>query len=214
MRRGVYQSGRCVTEALRFSDKRGPGNSPRTPQGSPPMVPPSGPSSNCSAVQICGSGSQSVERQRAAATEPAPSLGATLPLDSPDTFYRLLSVEPPAVAKLGTGGAEVFGYGDAFAESCNGSGRFRRTSLRRCSRTAPNYLPGISWDPTTAQFWDQFNADPNVVNQDKQPRSTRLSVLRCASECTRARAIQNERLRGERAAGREQFRRCLLQPLA
>ena len=32
-----------------------------------------------------------------------------------------------------------------------------------------NYLPGISWDPTTAQYWDQFNADPNVVNEGKQP---------------------------------------------
>ena len=38
------------------------------------------------------------ERQRAAATEPSPSLGTTLTLDSPATFYRLLSVEPPAVA--------------------------------------------------------------------------------------------------------------------
>ena len=27
-----------------------------------------------------------------------------------------------------------------------------------------NYVPGISWNPTNAQFWDQFNADPAVAN--------------------------------------------------
>jgi hypothetical protein len=52
------------------------------------------------------------ERQRAAAAGSAPSLGVTLALDQPDSFYRLLSVEPQPVAKLATGGAEVFGYGD------------------------------------------------------------------------------------------------------
>jgi hypothetical protein len=109
------------------------------------------------------------ERQRAAATEPAPSLGTTLTLDSPDTFYRLLSVEPPAVAQLGTGGAEVFGYGDAFTNALQRIGQISPDQFAVMFANSANYLPGISWDPTTAQYWDQFNADPNVVNQDKQP---------------------------------------------
>ena len=31
-----------------------------------------------------------------------------------------------------------------------------------------NYLPGISWDPSTGLYWDQFSADPNVANRGKQ----------------------------------------------
>ena len=50
----------------------------------------------------------------------------------------------------------------------SGSARFHRISSRPCFPTATNYLPGISWDPTTAQYWEQFNADPNVVNEGKQ----------------------------------------------
>src|SRR5262245_45138000 len=41
------------------------------------------------------------------------SLRLTLPLDQANAFFRLLSIEPPNVAKLGNGGGEVFGYGDA-----------------------------------------------------------------------------------------------------
>src|SRR5689334_2558717 len=96
------------------------------------------------------------ERQHAAATEPAPSLGTTLTLDSPDTFYRLLSVEPPAVAKLGTGGAEVFGYGDVFAQELQRIGQPTPDQFAVMFPTTRNYLPGISWDPTTAPYWDQF----------------------------------------------------------
>ena len=56
------------------------------------------------------------ERQRAAATAPGQTLNMTLALDGPSAFYRLLSIEPTTVAKLGSGGAEVFGYGEAFAQ--------------------------------------------------------------------------------------------------
>src|SRR4051812_20690844 len=41
------------------------------------------------------------ERQQAAAARSAPSLGVTLALDQPDSFYRLLSIEPPGAARLG-----------------------------------------------------------------------------------------------------------------
>src|SRR5207247_8750932 len=57
-----------------------------------------------------------VERQRAATATPGQLLGVTLGTDEPHAFYRLLSIQPRDIAKLGTGGAEVFGYGDAFAQ--------------------------------------------------------------------------------------------------
>src|SRR5205823_3458549 len=31
------------------------------------------------------------------------------------------------------------------------------------------YLPQISWDPTTAAFWNDFNGDPAVLNVGKEP---------------------------------------------
>src|SRR5258708_7001553 len=55
------------------------------------------------------------ERQRAVAATPGQLLGATLGADGLRAFYRLLSIEPSSTTGLGTGGAEVFGYGEAFA---------------------------------------------------------------------------------------------------
>src|SRR4051794_37889413 len=49
------------------------------------------------------------ERQRAATPALDQSLGAALALDTSRAFYRLLSIQPSNVAKLGSGGAEVFG---------------------------------------------------------------------------------------------------------
>src|SRR5258708_6174258 len=56
------------------------------------------------------------ERQRAAMPALDQSLGAALALDTSRAFYRLLSIQPSNVAKLGSGGAEVFGYADTFAQ--------------------------------------------------------------------------------------------------
>ena len=108
------------------------------------------------------------ERQHAAAAGSVPSLGVTLALDQPDAFYRLLSVEPETVPRLGTGGAEVFGYGDAFANQLQQIGQVSPDQFAALFPTATNYLPGISWDGTTAQYWEQFNADPFVGNEGKQ----------------------------------------------
>src|SRR6266536_2008909 len=107
------------------------------------------------------------QRQRAATTAPGQTLSMTLALDGPSAFYRLLSIEPSTVAKLGSGGAEVFGYGDAFAQELQRVGQVSPDQFAAMFPNSANYLPGISWDPTTAQFWEQFNANPAVVNEGK-----------------------------------------------
>jgi hypothetical protein len=109
------------------------------------------------------------ERQRAGAATPGQSLGATLGTDGPIAFYRLLSIEPSGTTGLGMGGAEVFGYGDAFAAALQRIGQILPDQLATMFPNTANYLPGISWDPTTAQFWDGFNADPAVLNVGKEP---------------------------------------------
>jgi hypothetical protein len=107
------------------------------------------------------------ERLRATAPTPGLSLSAPLDLGEPRAFYRLLSVAPQASAGLGTGGAEVFGYGAAFAQELQRIGQISSDQFASMFPSPTNYLAGISWDPTKAQFWDQFNADPNIVNSNK-----------------------------------------------
>ena len=109
------------------------------------------------------------ERQRAATATPGQLLGVTLGTDEPHAFYRLLSIEPRDIAKLGTGGAEVFGYGDAFAQELKRIGQISPEEFAAMFPTTTNYLSAISWDPTTAPFWNEFNVDPDKVNAGKNP---------------------------------------------
>jgi hypothetical protein len=108
------------------------------------------------------------ERQRAPTATLGQSLGATQALGQGKAFYRLLSIEPLTGASLGSGGAEVFGYGDAFAHQLQAIGQISPDQFAVMFPSPTNYLPGISWDPTAAQFWDQFNADIQVVNEGKE----------------------------------------------
>src|SRR5689334_15391404 len=100
------------------------------------------------------------ERQRGAAAAGSPLLSATLALDEPRAFCRLLAVEPSVASRLGSGGAEVFGYRGAFADQVQRLGQISPEQFAAMFPGPTNYLPGISFDPTTAQFWDEFNADP------------------------------------------------------
>jgi hypothetical protein len=109
------------------------------------------------------------ERQRGSAALPDLSLSLALGTDEPRAFYRLLVVEQPAVAKLGSGGAEVFGYGDAFTQALQRIGQISSDEFAARFPSTASYLPGITWDPMTAEFWDLFNADPDVLNAGKQP---------------------------------------------
>ena len=109
------------------------------------------------------------ERQRAtAAATPGQSLNLTIGADSA-RLLRLLSIQPSNVAKLGSGGAEVFGYADAFAQELQRIGQISPDQFAALYPTTTNYLPGISWDPTAARYWDRFNTNPDVVNSNKTP---------------------------------------------
>jgi hypothetical protein len=109
------------------------------------------------------------ERQRGSAALPDLSLSLALGTDQPRAFYRLLVVPQPAAANLGSGGTEVFGYGDAFAQALQRIGQISPDEFGAMFPSAASYLPRITWDPTTAQYWDLFNADPDVLNAGKQP---------------------------------------------
>jgi hypothetical protein len=97
-----------------------------------------------------------------------PVLSVTPPSSESPAFFRLLQIEPSSISKLGQGGAEVFGYGEAFAREVQRIGQITPEQFGAVFPTAAKYLSGLSWDPTTAQFWDQFSADPAVVNKGKE----------------------------------------------
>ncbi len=73
---------------------------------------------------------------------------------SPQSYYRLAGrVQTGATQATG---AEVFGYGTAFAQEIQRLGQISPAEFGL--RYAPDaaYLPAITWDPTTAQYWPDW----------------------------------------------------------
>lgn len=99
------------------------------------------------------------ERQCGSAALPNLSFSLGLGTNQPLAFYRLLAVEQPTVSQLGSSAAEVFGYGNAFAQALQGIGQISPDQFAAKFPGTATYLPGITWDPTRAQFWDLFEAD-------------------------------------------------------
>jgi hypothetical protein len=107
------------------------------------------------------------ERLRSSAFAPEATLKMTLPLDSACGFYRLLTMPPSQVSKLDQGGAEIFGYADAFAQALAQFGQISPEEFAAMYTNSANYLPGLSWDVTAAQFWKEFAAEPSQINVGK-----------------------------------------------
>ena len=104
------------------------------------------------------------ERVRALGAEPVIT---TVPSDLPNAYYRVVGARETPAAPPGDGGAEVFGYAASFQEALTRLGQISAAEFARLHPSGADYLPALSWDPTTATFWDAFNADPAVVNQGK-----------------------------------------------
>ncbi|MHB8522790.1 MAG: DUF3160 domain-containing protein [Limisphaerales bacterium] len=98
-------------------------------------------------------------------------LTAHLPASNPQGFYRLLArfSSVPRVAKLASGGAEVLGYAGSFAEQLAMIGQITPEQFAARYPAPTNYLAGLDWDPTTADFWPEFNVDPADYNLNLIP---------------------------------------------
>jgi hypothetical protein len=104
------------------------------------------------------------ERLRASITAPGQTLSVT-PSDAEAAgFFRLLQIEARPAAGLGQGGAEVFGYNDAFNQELRRIGQIAPEQFAAMFPHSAQYLPGISWNPTAATYWDQFAANPDEAN--------------------------------------------------
>ena len=106
------------------------------------------------------------ERLRASAAAPEARLAVTLPSADGKAFYRLLQTQAQ-LGRLAQGGAEVFGYADAFAEELERIGQISPAEFAEMYPNSAEYLPALTWDPTQAAYWQDFAADPRVLNADK-----------------------------------------------
>jgi hypothetical protein len=107
------------------------------------------------------------ERMRNADATAADLLSVTVGADEGYSFYRLRAFEP-RISKLVEGGEEVFGFSEAFATELARMGQISVEEFEETYSRSASYLPKLSWDPTTARFWTDFNADPAVLNQGKR----------------------------------------------
>jgi uncharacterized protein DUF3160 len=94
-----------------------------------------------------------------------PSLNISLANTGSLGFYRAVaSTNSQSTNETATGGADVFGYDTLFGaqmaqlQSLSIGGFLTNYPL-------PAYLPQLDWDPTTAQYWTNFNTDPAVWNE-------------------------------------------------
>ncbi len=94
-----------------------------------------------------------------------PSLNISLANQGSLGFYRAVaSTNSQSTNETASGGADVFGYDTLF-----GSQMAQLQSLSiggfLTNYPLPAYLPQLDWDPTTAQYWTNFNTDPAVWNE-------------------------------------------------
>jgi len=95
---------------------------------------------------------------RGLAGRSGPNLKVSLNPPASPVFYRLqANLDSPTPNETGDGGAEVFGYGAQFADELRKIGEI---SVQDFGTNAANvaYLPHLTWDPRTAQFWSNFNS--------------------------------------------------------
>jgi hypothetical protein len=93
-----------------------------------------------------------------------PLLDVLLPNKANQSFYRaIVSTNSQSTNETASGGADIYGYSTLFASQMS---QLQSLSISGflTNYPAPAYLPQLDWDPTTADYWTNFNIDPAVWN--------------------------------------------------
>ncbi len=111
-------------------------------------------------------------------------LRIAVPAAGPRAFYRVAANVKMAAEGSGLGDA-VFGYGTAFSQELQQLGQLSLEDFVATYQPTNQYLPWITFDPTTARFWNLFNvapADWNSTNgvADRRYYDFRLSPAELA----------------------------------
>jgi hypothetical protein len=99
-----------------------------------------------------------------------------VPLAGEQAFYRVIASVKLAPAGSPIGDA-IYGYGTEFGRQIQQVGQLSRDDFTGLYTPTNQYLQSISFDPTTAEFWYQFNLDPAVHNATNSVHS-RLTDFR------------------------------------
>src|SRR5664280_2639578 len=106
-------------------------------------------------------------------------LRCAVPLAGERAFYRVVANVKLAPSDSRLGDA-IYGYGTEFGRQIQQVGQLPLDDFVSLYMPTNLYLQQISFDPTTATYWDQFNLDPAVHNATNSihPRLTdfRLST--------------------------------------
>lgn len=76
---------------------------------------------------------------------------------------------------------DVFGYSAAFDEELKQIGQISAQDFAQKYASNAEYLPQISWNPTTAKFWDKFNLNPQENNKNPRRENWRSDDFRLNS---------------------------------
>lgn len=73
---------------------------------------------------------------------------------------------------------DVFGYTAVFEEALKKIGQISPQEFAQRYAIRTEYLPQISFDPTTAKFWEEFNLDPEENNKNPKRKTKRFDDFR------------------------------------
>jgi hypothetical protein len=90
-------------------------------------------------------------------------LRVAVPLAGDHVFYRVVANLKLAPTDDRPGDA-MYGYGTQFSRELQGIGQLPLDEFVGLYGPTNQYLEHISFDPTTGEFWEQFNLDPAVHN--------------------------------------------------
>lgn len=100
-------------------------------------------------------------------------LRVAVPTAGDHAFYRVVANVKLTADGNGLGEA-IYGYGTEFSKELQKLGQLPLEDFVARYGPTSGYLPQITFDPTLAEFWDQFNLDPAVHNatNSADPRLT------------------------------------------
>src|SRR5262249_13276571 len=102
-------------------------------------------------------------------------LRLNVPLAGGQAWYRVV-----ANVKLGADGPvgdTIYGYGTAFSRELQKLGQLPLSDFISKYSLTNSFLAGVSFDPTTAEYWALFNLDP-AVNNATNPAHLRMHDFR------------------------------------
>jgi len=104
-------------------------------------------------------------------------LRVAVPTSGSHAFYRVVANVKTAVGGSGIGDA-VYGYGTEFAKRLQQLGQLSLEDFISTYQPTNQYLPQVTFDPTTAEYWNLFSIDPAIWNATNSFQNRRVFDFR------------------------------------